>query len=125
MDHFVQLAEEPSSDIDESKLPAFPASEQEGGESDLHLVIDARIQGRSWSLILDMADSDLHLVTDACTRGECLCLIADAPAACASRVAHKRTVAFVLAHESDDSCSHTMGTRQPRATRQLAACCVE
>lgn len=45
LDHFVQLANEPSSDIDGSKLPAFPAPSQDSADSDLHLVIDARTQG--------------------------------------------------------------------------------
>ena len=47
LDHFVSMAAEPSSDIDPNKLPPLPQSmAPHQSDGDVHLVIDARLQGR-------------------------------------------------------------------------------
>ena len=51
LDHFVSMAREPASDVDPSKLPRMPHSSD---GQDVHLVLDARLQGVCfcWPLIL-------------------------------------------------------------------------
>lgn len=47
LDHFVSMAAEPSSDVDPNKLPPLPnATSPHQSDSDVHLVLDARCQGR-------------------------------------------------------------------------------
>ena len=47
LDHFVSMAAEPSSDVDPNKLPPLPqAMPPHQSDSDVHLVLDARLQGR-------------------------------------------------------------------------------
>ena len=59
LDHFVSMAREPASDVDPSKLPRMPHSSD---GQDVHLVLDARLQGVCfcWPLIL-LASRVLHL----------------------------------------------------------------
>ena len=46
LDHFVSMAGEPSSDVDPEKLPPLPSSStSQGPEHNMHLVLDARLQG--------------------------------------------------------------------------------
>ena len=47
LDHFVSMAAEPSSDVDPRKLPPLPKpTHGNQTESEVHLVLDARLQGR-------------------------------------------------------------------------------
>ncbi|KAL0021355.1 hypothetical protein WJX77_007695 [Trebouxia sp. C0004] len=46
LDHFVSIAGEPSSDVDPAKLPPLPKlGDSEEADTDVHLVLDARLQG--------------------------------------------------------------------------------
>lgn len=53
LDHFVSMAAEPSSDVDPKKLPPLPqATYRNQTESEVHLVLDARLQGWWQSLLV-------------------------------------------------------------------------
>ncbi len=46
LDHFVSMAGEPSSDVDPKKLPPMPKiADSDETDSEVHLVLDARLQG--------------------------------------------------------------------------------
>ncbi len=46
LDHFVSMAGEPSSDVDPDKLPPLPKlGDSDEADTDVHLVLDARLQG--------------------------------------------------------------------------------
>ena len=46
LDHFVSMAGEPSSDVDPAMLPPMPwANNIQATDRDVHLVLDARLQG--------------------------------------------------------------------------------
>lgn len=49
LDHFVQLANEPSDELDRTKLPPLPPTQPSGSDSQPHLVIDARTEGVCFS----------------------------------------------------------------------------
>ena len=59
LDHFVSMAAEPSSDVDPKKLPPLPKAAPGQPDSDVHLVLDARLQG---SFCLTSASTQLLLL---------------------------------------------------------------
>ena len=77
LDHFVSMAGEPSSDVDPAKLPPLPMSTgSNDANTDVHLVLDARLQGGSQRLHATRCSSH------ECSVDECIA------ACCCTCVAH-------------------------------------
>ncbi|KAL3157789.1 hypothetical protein ABBQ32_012213 [Trebouxia sp. C0010 RCD-2024] len=70
LDHFVSMAAEPSSDVDPKKLPPLPkAMYSNQTESEVHLVLDARVQGNVARFINHSCKGNLVIqpvFTDGC-----------------------------------------------------------
>jgi len=63
LDHFVSMAGEPSSDVDPDKLPPLPKlADSDEPDTDVHLVLDARLQGALLCLVA-VCWTPVHLLT--------------------------------------------------------------
>lgn len=66
LDHFVSMAGEPSSDVDPDKLPPLPKlGDSDEADTDVHLVLDARLQG-ALSRLIAACRTSVHFLMLLC-----------------------------------------------------------